>query len=476
MKMVLCALSRNSFHRLSQKPVFLAGGLRPGNVAEAIQRVSPFGVDLCSGVGMLGKLDPVKLERFMNGHDNFLSEIVWKRTSAHNRAKRYGPIHDTILFYSASNRHKWNRIYQAYDAEYLAAYYRHQDEHGRHRHSDLTGPGTRTGSSGKPWKGYDPTDAGRHWELPPDRSLPDRFNRPEGYSEMCVQDRLDILESQDLIYWPPKGKVPAFKRYASAMPGMPAQDIISDIGPAGGVEDKGYDTQKPLALLERIIEASTDEGDTVLDPFCGCATTLEAAHKLNRRWIGIDIAIQAIKRVAAVRLGERCKLKQGEDFVVDGVPRTLEGARDLWTRDKYHFQKWAVEEVDGFVTTRRTADGGIDGRIYFDVPSEPDLQSMVIEVKGGKNVTIADLRALRGVLEREDALMAGLIVMDKLPLQKQKNFHKWAAAAGDLDIKHAVRRYPRMQILSVPEILEGGRFQTPTPMGKTETGQKDWLT
>ena len=97
-------------------------------------------------------------------------------------------------------------------------------------------------------------------------------------------------------------------------------------------------------------------------------------------------------------------------------------------------------------------------------------------MKGGKNVTIADLRALRGVLEREDALMAGLIVMDKLPLQKQKNFHKWAAAAGDLDIEHAVRRYPRMQILSVPEILEGGRFQTPTPMGTTETGQKDWLT
>lgn len=162
-------------------------------------------------------------------------------------------------------------------------------------------------------------------------------------------------------------------------------------------------------------------------------------------------------------------------FTIDGVPRTLEGAQDLWARDKYHFQKWAVEEADGFVTTKRTADGGIDGRLYFDVPTERDLQRMVIEVKGGKNVTIADLRSLRGVLEREDALMAGLIVIDKLPLQKAKNFHKWAAAAGDLDIKHAVRRYPRMQILSVPEILEGKRFQTPTPMGRTETGQKDWL-
>ncbi len=110
------------------------------------------------------------------------------------------------------------------------------------------------------------------------------------------------------------------------------------------------------------------------------------------------------------------------------------------------------------------------------MPTERDLQSMVIEVKGGKNVTIADLLALRGVLEREEALMAGQIVMDKLPLQKAKNFQKWAAAAGDLDIKHAVRRYPRMQILSVPEIPEGKRIETPTPMGKTQTGQDDWLT
>ena len=204
-------------------------------------------------------------------------------------------------------------------------------------------------------------------------------------------------------------------------------------------ERMGYATQKPLALLERIIKAGSNEGDVVLDPFCGCGTTLEAAQNLNRQWIGIDIAIHAVKRVAAVRLGERCNLKVGEDYTLTGAPRTLEGAKDLWGKDPYHFQKWAVEEIDGFVTAKRTADGGIDGRLYFDVPTEPDLQSMVIEVKGGKNVTIADLRALHSVLEREEALLAGLIIMEPLGDRKMQNFQKLMSEAGDLEVKRAAR-------------------------------------
>ena len=405
------------------------------------------------------------------GHDNFRSEIIWKRTSAHNKARRYGPIHDTILFYSASDKYKWNRIYQPYDDAYLKKNYRHNDARGLHRISDLTGPGTRGGQSGQPWRDYDPTVAGRHWQLPAHDSLPKWFDMPDGYADMPIQDRLDILDEQGLVYWPPRGKVPSFKRYLEAMEGLPAQDIIADIPPALGDEDMGYDTQKPVTLLERIIRASTDEGDVVLDPFCGCATTLEAAHRLNRKWIGIDIAIHAIKRVAAIRLGEKCHLKQGKDFEITGVPRTLEGARDLWTRDKYHFQKWAVEEVDGFVTTKRTADGGIDGRLYFDLPGEQELQSMVLEVKGGVNVTIADLRALHSVLEREEALMAGLIIMEPLGERKMNNFLKLAAEAGDLDVPDSARQYPLIQILSVPEILEGKRFNTPTPMGKAQSPQ-----
>ena len=233
-----------------------------------------------------------------------------------------------------------------------------------------------------------------------------------------------------------------------------------------GKERMGYATQKPLALLERIIRASSNEGDTVLDPFCGCATTLEAAHRLERRWIGIDIAIHAIKRVAQVRLTERCALQEGIHFTVEGVPRTIEGAQNLWERDKYHFQKWAVEQVEGFVTQKRSADGGIDGRIYFELADMPDLQSMVVEVKGGKNVNIQALRALRGVLDNEDALMAGLIVMEPLGKIQQRNFARFMAQAGDLVVNGFP--YPRMQILTVPDILDGKRFSLPNIAGRHE--------
>ncbi len=205
---------------------------------------------------------------------------------------------------------------------------------------------------------------------------------------------------------------------------------------------------------------------TCLDPFCGCATTMEAAHKLGRQWIGIDIAIHAIKRVARIRLAERLGLVEGQDFVVEGVPRTVEGARDLWERDKYHFQKWAVEQVEGFVTTKRSADGGIDGRVYFAVPDAQELQSMVVEVKGGKNVGIGVIRELKGVLDYDTALVAGLIVLEPLGNVKARNFAKFMGEAGTFTILGI--EYPRLQILTVEEILEGKRFQTPTVQGRHE--------
>ena len=256
--------------------------------------------------------------------------------------------------------------------------------------------------------------------------------------------------------------------YLDESKGVPATSVWSDIASFQTVvnakERMGYATQKPLALLERIIRASSNEGDVVFDPFCGCATTLEAAHHLKRRWIGIDIAIHAIKRVAKVRLQDRLGLVEGEDFTIDGVPRNVEGARDLWERDKYHFQKWAVEQVDGFVTTKRTADGGIDGRLYFALPDARDLRSMALEVKGGANVTIADVRALHSVLEHDEAAMAGLIVMDDPGPRKRANFARKMASAGDLAVLG--RAYPRMQLLTVPEILAGKRFDTPSVVGR----------
>ena len=408
------------------------------------------------------------------GHENFRGEIVWKRTSAHSAARRPGPVHDTLFVYSATEKYVWNTVHQEYDPQYIEAFFTHEDQDGRRwRRTDLTGPGTRTGDSGLPWRDYNPTERGRHWQPP--SYFYDKYTALTG-EELAPHpliERLERMDAAGMIHWPRKpGGMPQGKRYLEDAPGIPLQDVWTDIRPIHNLaaERLGYATQKPVALLERIIKASTNEGDVVLDPFCGCATTLEAAHRLGREWIGVDIAIHAIKRVAKARLEERLQLVEGRDFTIEGVPRDLEGARDLWQRDKYHFQKWAVEQVDGFVTTRRSADGGIDGRLYFAMPQESatkrdPLRSMVLEVKGGVNVGIAVVRDLRGVLEREEAEMAGLIVMEPLGATKARNFRREMAQAGDLEV-HGTS-YARMQVLTVQEILDGKRFLTPSVVGRS---------
>ena len=391
------------------------------------------------------------------GHDNFRNEIIWKRTSAHNSTKGWGPIHDTLLFYSRGSNYTWNRTFQPYDTEYVKNFYRYSDSKGQYRVGDLTGAGATKGESGQPWRNITPGN--RHWAIP--RSFPGSEILPE--STLAA---LDMLDKMGRIHWPVKDGKPGFKRYLHEMPGMVLQDLCLDIRPisAQARERLGYATQKPLALLERIIKASSKEGDVVFDPFCGCATTIEAAHKLGRQWVGVDIAIHAIKRVAKVKLQDRLGLKEGTDFNITGVPRTVEGARDLWERDKYHFQKWAVEEIDGFVTSRRTNDGGVDGRLYFRHPDHNDLKSMVLEVKGGRQVGISVVRDLRGVLEREGALLAGLVVMEEMGDRKRRNFIQEMAQAGDLNVNGIP--YPRMQMLTISEILEGKRFDTPRAAGR----------
>lgn len=396
------------------------------------------------------------------GHSNFRNEIIWKRTFAHGGAARWGDIHDTILFYTKSDKYTWNKVTQKLDESYIEGKYRHEDQRGRYRMVVLTGPGATKGESGKPWRGYNPSDSDRHWTVPRE---PIKMLKAEGFTiPETLHEQLDLLYEQDFIRFPAKkdGKVgvPEYKRYLTG--GQPIQDIILDIPPINSQakERLGYSTQKPVALLTRIIQASSNEGDTILDPFCGCASTIEAAHLLKRKWLGIDIAIHAIKRVAKVRLEDRLGLREGVDFAIEGVPHTFEGAQDLWERDKHHFQKWAIEQIDGFVTARKTADGGIDGRLYFSLPNDNQLKSMVLEVKGGRNVNISVVRDLRGTLERDGALMAGLIVLHDLGPKKTANFKKEMGEAHDLDVMGV--KYPRMQILTVAEIIAGKRFMTPS--------------
>lgn len=212
------------------------------------------------------------------GEHNFRAEIVWQRTSAHPSAGNYGRIHETILFYSKSSLYRWNVQHQPYDSYYLDQFYTHYDEDGRRwRRSDLTAPGIRRGDSGKPWRGIDPSEKGRHWGVP--------------HSE------LDRLDADGRIHWPEKtGGVPQLKRYADEQPGVTLQDIWTDIKPMHNLSSErvGYPTQKPLELLERLIRASTDEGDLVLDCFAGSGTTAVAAERLDRRWIANDAGRLAI--------------------------------------------------------------------------------------------------------------------------------------------------------------------------------------
>lgn len=404
------------------------------------------------------------------GHENFRNEIIWKRTGAHGRAKKWGPIHDSILFYTASDKYTWNRVLEDYDANYLEKRYDKKDERGYYQPISLNGPGTRSGSSGQPWRGVDPTTSGRHWELPPDRALPDWFVFPEGYAKMDCQDRLEVLDTSGLIHWPKTGLVPRFKRYATVAGGNPIQDIITDIGPlsATSAERMGYPTQKPVALLERIIQASSNKGDRIFDPFCGCGTTIYASENLEREWIGCDIAILSIKLVRE-KLVEKYRLVEGHDYVVDGIPTSVDGAQELFDKDPSTFQNWFVERVGGFPMQKKSADRGIDGRIYFETQS--GLREMMIQVKGGKHVRPTDVRDLRGVLEREqNAEMAGFLSITP----PTKAMLSEAAEAGMYE--YAGVGYPRIQFLTTEDVLVGKReFHMPTRVNtKISTGQQSF--
>lgn len=404
------------------------------------------------------------------GHKNFRNEIIWQRTQAHGRSKRWGPIHDTILFYTASDRYTWNRVYQKYNQSYIESHYRYHDEHGQYRLVTLDGTGIRKGSSGMPWRGVDPSEKGRHWEIPPDRALPEWFKHPDGYAEMTVQERLEVLDKAGLLYWPPRGTLPQYKRYLSVSEGNQIQDIITDIDPINSrANDRlGYPTQKPVPLLERIIQASTNKGDVVFDPFCGCGTTIYAAERTERQWIGCDIAILSIKLIRET-LTERYRLVEGSHYEVDGIPTSVEGAQELFNHSPTTFQNWFVERVGGFPMSTKSGDRGIDGRIYFE--TRDGLREMMLQVKGGKSVRPTDIRDLRGVLEREPtAEMAGFLSITP----PTKAMLSEAAEAGTYE--YAGVQYPRIQFLTTHDVLvEKREFHMPTRVGtKIMTGQQSF--
>ena len=375
------------------------------------------------------------------GPTHFLSEVIWKRTSAHSSAKRYGPVHDVLLVYGKSSAYLWVQQYEPFSEDYLTSHYNAMDEQGRHYTlSDLTAAGIRKGQSGLPWRGFDPNSKGNHWKF--------------------TVGKLDELDAEGRIYWPKKvGGWPRYIRYLDAMKGVPLQDIWVDIPPVNpqAAERLGYPTQKPVALLERIIAASCNPGDVVLDPFCGCGTTIAAAEKLRRRWIGIDITHLAIS-LQKYRLKDTHGLESGKDHQVIGEPADLAGAAQLAREDRHQFEWWALSLIqaqpispgESLKKGKKGADRGIDGQIVFVDDRAGKPKRILVQVKSG-HVSASIVRDLRGVVEREGAAMGVLVTLDP-PSQPMRSE---AASAGFYQSPGWNRRYPKLQILTIEGLLAG---------------------
>ncbi|HUY12585.1 MAG TPA: DNA methyltransferase [Terriglobia bacterium] len=384
------------------------------------------------------------------GPMNFLNELIWKRTSARSDSHRWNHIHDVIFFYSRTNRFTWNTQFTEYGDEYVKKFYRFVEPGtGRAFASDnLTAAGTREGSSGRPWHGINVKAKGIHWKY--------------------TIEGLEKLDREGRIIWPNRAEgVPRYKRYLDEMPGLAIQSIVSDIAPlsAQSAEKLGYPTQKPEALLERIIKASSNEGAIVLDPFCGCGTAIAVAERLKRRWIGIDITYLAINLVQR-RLRDTF-VAELSPYQIIGAPKDLAGAEELKRIDPYQFEWWAVDLVDARPAhdRKKGADSGVDGYINFLDDKSGVAKKVVVQVKSGY-VGVNHVRDLKGVLEREKAAIGALITLRE-PTGPMKTE---AASTGFYQSENFPEQYPRLQILTIADLL-GGK-QLLYPRHRVETFKK----
>jgi adenine specific DNA methylase Mod len=369
------------------------------------------------------------------GAECFQNEIIWKRSHAHSDgrqgAKHFGRVSDTILFYVKSEGSPFTVQFTPYDQSYVERDYRRLDADGRrYRLDNIQGPGGA--AKGNPF--YEVMGVSRHWR----------------YSKEKMED----LIRQGRIIQTSPGTVPQYKRYLDEMPGVPLQNIWTDMPGINNRSDEllGYPTQKPVALLERIIQASSSEGDLVLDPFCGCGTTIHAAQKLNRQWIGIDITNLAISLIEK-RLTDAFP---GVKFEVHGTPKDLDGARALSAKDKYQFQWWAVSLVKAvpYGGKKKGTDSGIDGFIYFK-PDARTTEKAIVSVKGGENVNVAMVRDLAHVVKREKAQIGVFITL----ADATKPMLTEAVKEGFYETLYG--KFPRLQILTIEQLLEGKQPHIP---------------
>ena len=376
------------------------------------------------------------------GPENFRADITWQRTGTHSDAKRWSPVADTLLHYSKSEAYIWNPLHVPHGEIYLEQKYRFYEADGRrYRLDNMTSPKPRPNMMYE-WKGHASPPFG--W----------RFST----------ETMAKLDAEGRIWYPDsKQKRPQLKRYLEEMSGVLMGNVWTDIDPINSraAERLGYPTQKPEALLERIITASSNEGDCVLDPFCGCGTAIAVAQRLKRNWVGIDITHLAIGLIKS-RLRDAFGDAVAKTYKVIGEPVSVQDAAELAKEDPYQFQWWAL----GLVGARRSeekkgTDRGIDGRLYFhDEAQGGKTKQIILSVKSG-HVSVPFIRDLRGVIEREKAEIGVLIALE----EATKPMRTEAASAGLY--KSPWGTHPRLQILTIAELLEGKGIDYPHPANVT---------
>jgi len=386
---------------------------------------------------------------------NFRNEISWHRTGAHSDGaqgrKGFGRVRDIMLFYSKSESFTWNPKYIPYDDAYIDKYYKYvEPETGRRYWLDnLTGPG----GAGKGNPAYEVMGVTRYWR----------------YSQEKMQK---LIEEGRIIQTAP-GIVPRYKRYLDEMLGFPLQDDWDDISPINSQakERLGYPTQKPLTLLERIIEVSSNPNDIILDPFCGCGTAIAAAQKLGRKWIGIDITHLSI----ALQKYRLEAMFPGIQFKVRGEPEDIGAAKQLAQDDRYQFQWWALSLIrakplggqEGSKTGKKGSDKGIDGVITFIDDTTGKPKRVLVQVKSG-HVKSGDIRDLVGTVQRENAAIGVFITLEP----PSKDMITEAVSAGYYESPGWHQKYPRIQIKTIAELLKGARLDMPPQYGTFKQAQK----
>lgn len=382
------------------------------------------------------------------GKENFRNEISWRRSQTRSSiSKSYRRAHDILLFYTKSDDYTFHMQFKPLSAA-SEKLYENQDEKGRaYQAVPLIVSGKRNGETGRVWRGIDPNTRGKdgmHWVTTP--------------------DKLDAYDREGRVLWPNKaGGVPRLKYYKADSPGVPLSDLWDDIDviSSSSSEALGYPTQKPVALLDRIVAASSNPGDVVLDPFCGCGTTIAAAQGLGRRWVGIDVTHLAI---GLIRTRLRDTYGAEARFEVIGEPTTVEDAAELARAEPYQFQAWALGLVGARQAgaVKKGADKGIDGRLYFHDGSGKETKQVIFSVKAG-GVHRSQVHELRGVIEREGAQI-GVLLSFESPTRPMRE----EAASAEF-YESPWGKHPKLQLLTVGELLDGKKVDMPQTAGINRT-------